>query len=231
MGSSEACGSLRESFWRQTMEAPPDPKRQWTRDLDIPESHDGWWAFSGYSDLLTFERDSCYLARAVILFPESPGSIAELGALAVDDWIVDRLLIVVQRQFFEGDARESFLNLGPLKRADDRTLQCVINANGKTNLPEDDFEAILDFLDAKLPRNHLTEKLRLENPTHKLLLIADLIDLLLIVRPNELQAALLHFGLKIPLNDLERAVKLLAFFGLARNDHWGLEHCQDPADQ
>lgn len=223
LGSAEPSASLRESFWRQTLDAPPSAGRQWIRDLDIPENHEGWWAFSGYSDLLTFERDSCYLARAIILFPESPGAIAELGALAVDDWIVDRLLVVVQRQFLEDGARKSFLNLGPLKRADDRALQCVINTTSKRELPSDDLEAVVAFLDAKLPRVHGSEKLKLENPTHRLLLIADLIDLMMIARPSELLSALQHFGLDLTLGELERAVKLLAFFGLARVDRWGLE--------
>jgi len=223
LGSAEPSASLRESFWRQTLAAPPSAGRQWISDLDIPENHEGWWAFSGYSDLLTFERDSCYLARAIILFPESPGAIAELGALAVDDWIVDRLLVVVQRQFLEHGARKSFLNLGPLKRADDRALQCVINTTSKRELPSDDLEAVLAFLDAKLPRVHGSEKLKLENPTHRLLLIADLIDLMMIARPSELLSALQHFGLDLTLGELERAVKLLAFFGLARVDRWGLE--------
>lgn len=223
IGSNEASGSLRESFWRQSMTGPTNPSRPWTRDLDIPENHEGWWAFSGYSDLLSFERDSCYLARAVILFPESPGSIAELGALAVDDWIVDRLMVIVQRKFLEDGERQSFLNLGPLKRAEDRTLRCVIHTPGNTDLQQDDFETVLEFLDARLPRVHQTEKLRLENPTHRLLLIADLVDLLMIARPSELQAALLHFGLPISLIDLGRAVELLAFFGLIRIANWGLE--------
>jgi len=224
MGSPDPCESLRESFWRQSMALPPSPGRAWVSDLDIPENHDGWWAFSGYGDLLTFERDSCHLARAVVLFPESPGSLAELGALAVDDVIVDRLLVVVQSKYLEPNRRESFLNLGPMKRAEDREHRCVIRVNTTTVLPTDDFEAVMAFLDARLPRVRRTEKLRLENPTHKLLLIADLVDLLLIARPIELQAALLHFGLAIDLVDLERAVKLLAFFRLVRIDHWGMEH-------
>lgn len=224
MGSHEPCESLRESFWRQSMMLPPSPSRAWVSDLDIPEHHEGWWAFSGYSDLLTFERDSCHLARAVVLFPESPGSLAELGALAVDDSIVDRLLVVVQSMFLEQDRRESFLNLGPLKRVYDRGLRCVIGVNTTLDLPADDFEAVMAFIDAQLPRALRTERLRIENPTHKLLLIADLVDLLLIARPTELQAALLHFGMAIDLVNLERATKLLAFFGLIRIDHRGMEH-------
>lgn len=222
--STKSCASLRESFWDKSLSVPPSPDRKWICDLDIPENHAGWWAFSGYDDLLTFERDACHLARAIILFPESPGSLAELGALAVDNSIVERLLVVVQSEYLEADNRESFLNLGPLRRAEDLDHRCVIGVKSAKVLPVEDFEAVMEFIDARLPRMRSTEKLRIEVPTHKLLLIADLVDLLLISRPTELQAALLHFGMSITQLELERAAKLLQFFGLVRVDHRGTEH-------
>jgi len=223
MGSTEPCESLRESFWRQSLTLPPSSSRTWPSFLDIPENHPGWWAFSGYDDLLTFERDACHLARAIILFPESPGSLAELGALAVDDSIVDRLLVVVQSRYLEPNRRESFLNLGPLKRVETRQHRCVIRAETTRELTSDDFENIIEFIDARLPRGHSTERLRIENTMHRLLLIADLVDLLLIARPAELQSVLRHFRVEISTPDLERAARLLEFFGLVRIDNWGLE--------
>jgi hypothetical protein len=222
-GSTEPCESLRESFWRQSLNLPPSPTPTWTADIDIPENHSGWWAFSGHDDLLTFERDACHLAKAVILFPESPGSLAELGALAVDDSIVDRLLVVVQSRYLEHNHRESFLNLGPLKRVETRQHQCVINAGTTRELSQDDFETIMEFVDARLPLGHSTEKLSIKNPMHRLLLIADLVDLLLIARPAELMAVLLHFGMEISLPDLQRAAMLLEFFHLLRIRQWGTE--------
>lgn len=221
-GSTEPCKSLRESFWLQSLN-PPSRSATWTADIDIPENHSGWWAFSGHDDLLTFERDACHLAKAVILFPESPGSLAELGALAVDDSIVDRLLVVVQSSYLEHNHRESFLNLGPLKRVETRQHRCVINAETNRELSEDDFETIMEFVDARLPRGHSTEKLSIKNPMHRFLLIADLVDLLLIARPLELKAALLHFGMEISLPDLQRAAKLLEFFQLICIRQWGTE--------
>ena len=219
----EPSESLRDSFWRQSLMLPPSANRTWHHDLDIPENHQGWWAFSGYDDLLTFERDACHLARAIILFPESPGSLAELGALAVDDSIVDRLLVVVQSRFLEPSCRESFLNLGPLKRVEVRQHRCVIHAETTRTLANDDFDTIIEFIDARLPKSRNSEKLDVGNPKHRLLLIADLVDLLLIARPTELRAVLQYFGVEIAVAELERAAKLLEFFGLLRIDHWGME--------
>lgn len=215
--------SLREAFWRKSLSALPSPQLKWTSELEIPEDHQGWWAFSGYDDLLTFERDACHLARAIVLIPESPGSLAELGALAVDDSIVRRLLVVVQRRYLEAPARESFLNLGPLKRADALKNRCVIGAAGK-DLPDDDFETIAEFVHERLPSLPSTERLRVDLPTHRFLLIADLVDLLLICRPQELQEALKHFKVDLSIHDLERSARLLEFFGLIRIEHRGSEH-------
>ena len=224
LGTSGPCASLRESFWRQSLSCAPLRERDWTKDLDIPEQHPGWWAFSGYDNLLTFERDACHLARAIVLFPESPGSLAELGALAVDDSIVNRLLVIVQSKYLDAENRESFLNLGPLKRVDALKNRCVIGTKLSRDLPEDDFETVMEFVHDRLPSMPSTERLRLDAPTHKLLLISDLVDLLLISKPAELHGALQHFGVSITPQDLERAAKLLEFFGLIRIEHRGSEH-------
>lgn len=215
--------SLREAFWRKSLEMPPSPQLKWTSELEIPEDHPGWWAFSGYEDLLTFERDACHLARAIVLIPESPGSLAELGALAVDDSIVSRLLVVVQSRYLEASARESFLNLGPLKRVEVLKNRCVIGS-ASNDLSSDDFETIAEFVHERLPSLPSTERLHVDLPTHRLLLTADLVDLLLICRPPELQAALNHFQVNQSIQDLERSAQLLEFFGLIRIEHRGSEH-------
>jgi hypothetical protein len=208
--------SLRESFWRQTLNAIPSTEREWVSHLDFPENYPGWWAFSGYDDLLTFERDACHLARAIILFPESPGALAELGALSIDNVLVERLMVVVQGKFLELNQRESFLNLGPIKRAEVRGLRCVIGVETGPVLLVDDFQVILEFLTKKLPQVRNTEALRVSNPTHKLLLIADLVDLLLVCKLPELRAAVEYFGFDSTNDDIRRAAKLLHFFGMIR---------------
>jgi hypothetical protein len=220
--SSHSCRSLRDSFWRQQIATLQ--QRSWFKHLDRPENHPGWWAFSGYDNLLEFERDACYLASRIVLFSESPGSHAELGALALDDSILPRLFVVVQAQFMEGDLRESFLNLGPIRRVDLKGSKCVIGTTHSRHLPPDDFEAIVDSVDAALdnkPHGRIT--LHQINPTHRLLLIADLVDLLLVSKLADLQRALVHFGIAISDADLQRGVGLLAFFKLVRFEQRGTE--------
>lgn len=214
--SSEPIKSLRDAFWRKTIN-PPFPKvPDWISELSRPEEFDDWWAFSGYEDLLSFERDACYLARATILFAESSGSIAELGALAIDDYILPKLFVVIQNKYLEDERRRSFLNLGPLKRVESRGYRCVISSHEGVSLLEDDFDTIIESIESWLPHPHQTSTIQPKNPTHRLLLIADIIDLLIISKKNEVMRAISHFGIEISDSELSRSIKLLDFFHLIK---------------
>lgn len=213
--------SLRDSFWRQTLLG--GPSHSWLAGLDRPENHQGWWAFSGYDDLLEFERDACYLARAVILFSESPGSHAELGALAIDDAILPRLFVVVQSKFLTEDERESFLNLGPLERVNKGGSRCVIGCDRRSELPLDDFDIIIEQMTEWLKKPLQTASFQPKNPTHRLLLLADAVDLLLVSKIAELQRVADAFDLQMTDKEIERAVTLLHFFEFLTVDHRGLE--------
>ena len=220
--TQEPSESLRDSFWRHTLNAIPP--QNWFVDLDRPENHQGWWAFSGYDDLLEFERDACYLARKTILFSESPGAHAELGALALDDSILPRLFVVVQNQYLNEGTRESFLNLGPIKRALNKGARCVIDGSGPKNLTNDDFEAIVDSFNAVLGEGeHNRVSLQLKNPTHRLLLIADLVDLFLVSKAVDIQKALSHFEIEIHIDSLAKELNLLSFFNFVRLEFRGNE--------
>lgn len=221
--SEHGPASLRDSFWRQTLALLPVPDTKWFSRLDRPENHNEWWAFSGYDNLLQFERDACYLAQATILFAESPGSVAELGALAIDDALVDHLIVVVQTKFLDSKNRESFLNLGPLKRARDRNQLCVIGTAEDKFLPADDVQLVIESVGAWLPPLQKTQIFRPSNPTHQLLLIADLVDLLLVSKLPEIKSAASHFFVFYSDAELTRALKLLEFLELVRIEHRGTE--------
>lgn len=199
--------SLRDSFWRQTLtRAEPG----WLKHLDRPEDNPGWLEYSGYSDLLEFERDACYLAKAVIIFAESPGAHAELGAIALDEAILPRLATVIQHRYTQAENEGSFLALGPLRRVRERGCLCVVG-DGANILDPNDFQDVIDAVSDWLPATHKREKLQYSNPAHLLLLIADLVDLLLISSEPELLAALNHFGFKMTSDQLKKRLNLLKF--------------------
>jgi hypothetical protein len=210
--AGEAVMSLRGSFWQKAFAATP-PTPPWMAELSRPEDYPEWWAFSGYSDLLEFERDACHLARGTILFAESPGSLAELGALAVDNTLVKSLLVVVQEQHIN---EQSFLKLGPLRRVEHHNGLCVVGSLPKNELSDVDFQSIVEHVEGWLPSIPRVQHLASKNPTHVLLLLADLVDLLVVTKESELLEAMTHFGLQIDNANLIRSLQLLRFFGLIR---------------
>lgn len=202
--------TLRDTFWRAVFDR--FPTLDWFKHLERPEDYEGWLEFSGYDNLLEFERDACYLARAVILFSESPGSFAELGALAIDEFMLPQLHVVVQSTYVAGSNQKSFLNLGPLRRVEEKNGLCGINVSAYPCLETHELETILESVTSWLTPQRQREKFNSANPTHRLLLIADLTDLLLVSKEEELHQALEHFGVKIGTSELRRSLQLLSFF-------------------
>jgi hypothetical protein len=171
--------------------------------------------------LLEFERDACYLAQAVLIFAESPGAHAELGAVALDEAILPRLAVIVQHRYTQGANENSFLALGPLRRVRKHGCLCVVG-DGDNNLDQTDFEDIINSVSNWLPANHKREKLQHQNPAHLLLLVADLVDLLLISSEPELLEALNHFGFKMALDQLKKHLNLLKFLSFVDLHQAGL---------
>jgi hypothetical protein len=66
-----------------------------------------------YPELLSFEVDFAQICELILLFSESQGSIAELGAFSMLDEISSKLLVVVRDYHLKED---SFIKLGPLRR-------------------------------------------------------------------------------------------------------------------
>lgn len=211
--------SLRRSFWDKSIDASC-PHFEWLADLIRPEDYPEWWAFSGYSDLLEFERDACHLARATVLFAESPGSLAELGALAVDNSLVKSLLVVVQETH---TLERSFLKLGPLTRVERNQGLCVVGETPAYELTDDDFHSVLEHIDRWLPSIPRVQTFNPMIATHRLLLLADLVDLLVVSKDAELLAAAGHFGVALDLEELRRSLQLLHFFNLIRIAQRGME--------
>jgi len=82
----------------------------WIIAEDITRQHD---FFENYIDILTFETDLAQIVKLIVLFCESIGSAAELGAFAAINEILVRLFVVVREEHWE---KTSFIKLGPLRR-------------------------------------------------------------------------------------------------------------------
>lgn len=69
--------------------------------------------FNKYENILDFETDLAQIVELIILFCESEGSLAELGAFAMISEIALRLFLVVREKHWN---ELSFVRLGPLRR-------------------------------------------------------------------------------------------------------------------
>jgi hypothetical protein len=65
-------------------------------------------------DLAHFEANLAKWAHLVVIFPESPGSFAELGMFSVAPKIGRKLLLMMDSRY---EAHQSFINRGPIRAA------------------------------------------------------------------------------------------------------------------
>ncbi|MER9877508.1 retron St85 family effector protein [Mesorhizobium sp. M0118] len=80
-----------------------------------------------YKDWLSFEREFAQIVDLVVLFSESYGSVAELGAFSVVEEIATRLLVVIDDKNYSDP---SFIKLGPLlflQENHGKSTVCVLN--------------------------------------------------------------------------------------------------------
>lgn len=74
-------------------------------------------------DLLTFEEFIAALCDLIILFPESYGSVCELGAFSARDNLLKKLIVINDRSHMN---TKSFITLGPIKRIREYNEKSVI---------------------------------------------------------------------------------------------------------
>jgi hypothetical protein len=110
--------SMRDAFYKVTSK-PFLKDAELTRVEDIQEFHR---KETKYSDFLEFESDLAQLCDLIILFSESPGSFAELGAFARDADISGKLFTVIRKVHYQD---ESFISLGPIAHLRNKDLNSI----------------------------------------------------------------------------------------------------------
>jgi len=184
------------------------------KELKIPESYPEWNTFEGYQNLIDFETDAGCLSRAIVLFLESPGSLAELGAFCMDDDLRRLLFIVVEEEHYTSD---SFIKLGPIKKIendDSGDSICVVPTLEKPAEFATEIPDILVSLKEKLDKGHKKQGFDCNRNRDKYLLIADLIDLFCAVNVSELHTLAINLGMNLATKDIKRILRQLILFEL-----------------
>ncbi len=181
--------------------------------IRTPEQFADWNSFTGYSNLVDFEIDAGNLARAIVLFSESPGSFAELGAFCTNSALTERLFVVVAREHYNAI---SFIAYGPLKKIEDLKHDhsiCVLDsldpARIQNQLP-DVFTALNEKLET-LPKTLTFQPTRHRD---QFLLVADLVDLFGALTERELHSLVQAMGVSLDYPALNRITSQLLRFEL-----------------
>ena len=175
---------------------------------------------NAFTDLLELENYLAHLADITVLFVESPGSIAELGAFANSDVIRPKTLVVLNSSH-EPDG--SFISNGPIRKLSNENENHV---HYYTWDPDDLNSELTKAEFAELTRELVTfleEKIEAARPRqpslktaergHALLLLADLIRMPGVATTSELLECLSALRFKVDRAILKRYLSILQSVG------------------
>lgn len=160
-------------------------------------------ADAGYDNLLLFESDIAQVVGQILLFVESPGSLAELGAFAALDAVSPRLLVVLDEYYYN---QSSFVKQGPLRYLEikqgeesivalDRASVGIGDDGTIAGLDTANFAAaVLPALEQRLSKLPKSEKFNPKNAGHAILLLVGLCQELGALTQSELRDFLKLFG-------------------------------------
>lgn len=200
--ASSPIKSLRGAFLRFAYDKKPFS----SYEIIIAEELQEQYEKSNYKDLLMFESDLAQVSSLILLFSESYGSAAELGAFCILETIAERLLVVIDAENYDS---VSFVKQGPLKRLLDTTSPYSVHVLYKEELGINSFtEAELSKIDLDVLEKRLKEAIDLRKKTipesstfnessvgHKILFVVGIVQQYGALRINELQFLLNGFQL------------------------------------
>jgi hypothetical protein len=181
-----------------------------------------------FGDLIEFEEHIAALSACVLIFVESPGSIAELGSFSVMPNLASRLLVVCEQRM-ESTLNPSFIFLGPIASLRKRRIESVqvfpIFAEGDfgpdTQKLDDCWEyieeSVLDSLKRPVSEASFDKSLL----AHQMVMTAAVIDLFVAVKFGELESILEAFGAPLSSKELRRIVRMLEQFSLIQSVTYG----------
>ena len=173
-----------------------------------------------FPDLLELENYLAHLADITVLFVESPGSIAELGAFANSDDIQPKTLAVLNDWH---ESEDSFISNGPIQKLKNANQDHVHyykwnpnelhSALTKAEFVEltNDLVTFLEKIESTRPRQ---PSLNIAELGHVLLLVADLIRMPGIATTSELLKCLSALGCEADRKVLKRHLSVLQSVGI-----------------
>jgi hypothetical protein len=204
----------------------------------LAEEFKNWAQDGAYHELFTFERHLASLSSAIIIFVESAGSIAELGAFSQLDGVKEKLIVFLQTEHYEQD---SFINLGPIKYLEGTFKDSVhpypwrsvpspagnrIDLSSLSECVDDICETISEALGAVRTKRSFDGS----EPRDTMLLIRDLINQFIGLKFHEITDYLLDMGITIESGLLKQYLFVLKTLKLIQMVPYGRDRYYVPTD-
>lgn len=183
-----------------------------------------WWRDDTYEDLINFEKDIAELSNLIVIFLESAGSLAELGAFSQIKQIKEKLLVFVDGEL---SRENSFIQLGLIKDLENTINDSVsyynwIEDNSSSYTPNqkhlaDVANEIITEIHERFIGSTNDETLNPESTRHLFILICDIIDLMHASTIDELIDYLAGFNIKINRRRAHQYLFILEKFELIKS--------------
>ena len=193
--------------------------------LRLAENIGRWMDHERFTDLLEVESYLADLAEIIILFVESPGSIAELGAFSALLTVQPKVLAVVNTKH-DGP---SFITDGPVRHLREHGSAvykylwnpAASHLNDPSNL--DVFRDLSEELCGVLQRREDDQvkepTLDLRSHGHAMLMVADLIDIVFAATMTDIQECLRALGRDVDKSTLQKYLFLLEDLKIIREEY------------
>lgn len=209
--------SARDYFSRHLQQNLPEIFKR----VKLAETINNWLIGDVFSDLLELEEHCADISDLIILFVESPGSIAELGVFAASSVLEPKILAIVNNSH---PRYGSFIADGPLRRlrakANSRVLYYRWNSGDLGDLAtlETFKECSSELSDLLIHREEgaTQESIITDSHGHHMLLVADLVDIIGIVTQEDISDCLAQWDYHCKPEQLQKYLSLLQSLNLLR---------------
>lgn len=193
--------TLRDAFYRITLKTSPK------YSIVLAEDASPLTSDAGYHDLFSFESDIAQLVGLILLFAESAGSLAELGAFAALRTVSPSILAVLDDYYY---GQVSFIRNGPVRYLEnthgeewitvlDRKDVGISETSGLEGLKPSAFAgSILPVIERRLAANPKWSKFDRQNGGHAILLMTGLCQEYGALTQSEIRSYLTAFGVEEP---------------------------------
>jgi hypothetical protein len=182
----------------------------------LPEDLFDWANDAVYPNIFDLEEHLAALASVIVIFVESPGSIAELAAFCLLPGVRSKLLVFVQDRHFK---HPSFIRLGPLRYLEQRNSKSVLvypwetsGAGPGERIVEASVEPIRDEICRSIVKSHRASRThRAFDNSHgdRMLIVCELLNHMIGLRLHEIQEYFGLMGLNISMPELKQYLYVL----------------------